>query len=146
MRDTTDVLQKMAAVIDLNGLHRGDQFAERGILPRLDICAVAYAVAERIALPSIPEEFYTDEVASIRLIEASAGAMAAIRAISNVLDSAVNESEIEPGTWVPDYIEHVSTWAMTIPPVGPKHPPTTGEVIGRIHRAANTLAIQTPAA
>jgi hypothetical protein len=146
MRDTHDVLHQMALVIDLNGLHRGDQFAERGPIPRLDICAIAYIVAERLTPDRYPAEFFTDEVASIRLIEASAGAMAAIRAISEVLDSSVNETQIEPGTWAPDYIEHVSTWAMTIPPVGPKHPPTTAEVIGRIHRAANTLAIQTPAA
>ncbi|WP_086732727.1 hypothetical protein [Streptomyces glaucescens] len=146
MRDTRTVLQQMATHIDHNGLHRGEQFAQPGPVPRLDICAVAYVVAERLTPDRYPAEFFTDEVASIRLIESSASAMAAIQAISHVLDSAVCETQIEPGTWVPDYIEHVSNWAATASPVHPKRPPTNAEVIGRIHRAINTLAIQTPAA
>ena len=146
MHDTRTVLQQMATHIDHNGLHRGDQFAQHGPVPRLDICAVAYVAAEDLTPDQYPAEFFTDEIAALYLIGCSADAMAAIQAISSVLDSAVCETEIEPGTWVPDYIEHVSNWAATPSPVHPKRPPTNAEVIARILRAANTLAIQTPAA
>jgi hypothetical protein len=142
MRNTAQDLQAMASFIARYGLHTGEQLAAPGPAAPMDICAVAYIVAERCAPPA---EFYTDQVASMRLIEASAGAMAAIRAISEVLDSGVNESQVEPGTWVPDYIEHVAQWAMR-PGIGCTEPPTVDEVIGRILRAANTLATQTPAA
>jgi cytochrome c5 len=141
---TTDVLQKMALVINLNGLHCGDQFAQPGLVPRLDICALAYTVAERITPDRTPDVFFTDEDASLRIIEASASAMAAIRAISDALDSSVCETQVAPGYYVPDYIEHVSNWAATASPVAPKRPPTTAEVIGRILRAANQQALQTP--
>lgn len=133
MHGTAQDLQAMATFISRYGLHTGDQFAAPGPCAAMDICAVAYIVAERCGPP---REFYTDELASIALIEASARAMAAIKAISEVLDSAVCETQIESGTWVPDYIEHVSNWAAT-PPVGATEPPTTSEVIGRILRAAN---------
>jgi hypothetical protein len=142
MNATRFVLQKMATVISTQGLHTGDQFAVHGPMDRLDICAVAYIVAED---RPAPPEFFTDELASIALIEASARAMTAIKAISDVLDSTVCEDQIEPGTYVPNWIEHVSNWAAT-PPIGATRPPTVSEVIGRILRAANTLAIQTPTA
>jgi hypothetical protein len=62
--------------------------------------------------------------------------MAAIKAISDILDSAVCETPTSDGTYVPDYIEHVSNWTCHA-----RHrrdqPPTTSEVIGRILRAAN---------
>jgi hypothetical protein len=116
-------------------------------MDRLDICAVAYIVAEGC---QPPPEFFTNEVASLRLIECSSRAMAAIRAISDALDTDVCETEIEPGTRVPDYIEHVSNWAATASPVHPKRPPTVDEVIGRILRAAQAVdqrtATQTTAA
>ncbi|MGW2740551.1 hypothetical protein ACWC4D_40960 [Streptomyces sp. NPDC001288] len=140
MNHTQLTLHGMALYADIHGVHTGEQFAAPGNLgPRLDICAIAYMQAEG---GKVPQEFYTDEVASIRLIEASSRAMAAIQAISNILDTPVCETQIEPGTYVPDYIEHVSTWAMT-PGIGETAPPTTSEVIGRIRRAANTLATQT---
>ena len=142
--NTAYTLHKMATVIDLNGLHRGNQFAEPGILPRLDICALAYVLAEHLTPDRYPAEFFTDEVASLTLIEASAGAMAAIRAISTALDTEPCETEIEPGTRVPDYIEHVSNWAATRAPFS-SAPPTTSEVIGRILRAAQQLTNQTAA-
>jgi hypothetical protein len=134
MHGTHSDLQAMATFISRYGLHTGTQFAAPGPSAPMDICAVAYIVAERCGPPP---EFFTDEVASLALIEASARAMAAIKAISDVLDSSVCETEIEPGTWVPDYIEHVSNWASTPCPVAPKLPPTEGEVIGCILRAAN---------
>ena len=140
MNDTVQDLQAMAHFITRYGLHTGDQFAAPGPAAPMDICAVAYVVAERCAPPA---EFYTDELASIALIECSAKAMTAIQAISDVLDSPVCEDEIAPGMYVPNYIEHVSNWAATTP-IGEKTPPTTSEVIGRILRAANTLATQTP--
>jgi len=142
MRGTHGVLRKMATIINTQGLHTGEQFAHHGPMDQLDICALAYIVAEDCPPPA---ELYTDEVASIRLIECSAGAMQAIRAISAVLDTEPCETEIAPGHAVPDYIEHVSSWAMT-PPVFDDRPPSTSEVIGRILRAADHLDTATPAA
>lgn len=133
MNTTHFVLQKMATVISTQGLHTGEQFAAHGPMDKLDICAVAYTVAEDQPAPAV---FFTDELASMDLIQSSERAMAAIRAISEVLDSSVNETRTDDGTWVPDYIEHVSTWAMTAP-IGATQPPTESEVIGRILRAAN---------
>lgn len=136
MNGTHHDLQAMAHYISCYGLHRGVQMAvcDGDGLFRLDIAAVAYHVTEDA--PGIPECFLTDEVASLGLIESSDRAMACIRAISDVLDSAVCETRTAPDTWVPDYIEHVSTWAMT-PGIGQTKPPTVSEVIGRILRAAN---------
>lgn len=140
MPSTADILVEAANILIVMGLHTGTQFAATDS-DAVDICAAVYLAAEG----TFPPEFSTDEVTSLAIIEASALAMAAIRAISKVLDSSVNETEIEPGTWVPDYIEHVSQWAMT-PGIGQTKPPTVDEVVARILRAANTLAIQTPAA
>ncbi|MFE6412622.1 hypothetical protein ACFVOR_37445 [Streptomyces sp. NPDC057837] len=138
MHDTAHTLERTAYLLTMLGLHTGDQFAARDS-DALDVCAAVYMATEG----TCPPEFTTDEVASLAIIGASAPAMAAIRAISDVLDSAVCETEVEPGTWVPDYIEHVSNWAATASPVEPKRPPTVDEVIGRILRAANHAAIQT---
>lgn len=146
MRATRNVLQDMVSVITIDGLHRGEQLGQRGEIDRLDICALAFATAEWRGPASIPPEFFIDELASIRLIESSPGAMAAIRAISDVLDSHADEEELAPGFFVPNYIVHVSNWVRTAAPIHPKRPPTDREVIDRILRAANTLAIQTPAA
>lgn len=140
MNSTRFVLQKMATVINTQGLHNGAQFAEHGPMDKLDICAVAYIVAEHCPAPA---EFFTDETASLRLIESSAKAMAAIKAISDALDSPVCETEMVPGFYVPDYVEHVSSWAT---PIDGSTPPTVSEVIGCILRAANTLAVQAPTA
>jgi hypothetical protein len=138
MNNTQDTLHGIAFYADIHGLHTGDQFAVDGPLgPVLDICAIAYMQAEG---GTVPTEFYTDEITSLAIIESSARAMAAIRAISDILDSTVCETQIEPGTYVPDYIEHVSNWAATAP-VGEQHPPTVSEVIGRILRAANHHAL-----
>ncbi|MFF6866717.1 hypothetical protein [Streptomyces ardesiacus] len=128
MPSTRRVLRRMATVINTQGLHRGEQFAVHGPTDDLDICAIAYIVAEDQPAPDV---FFTDEVASIDLIEASEPAMAAIRAISAALDSEPCETN-----GVPDYIEHVSNWAAT-PPIGEDFPPSTSEVIGRILRAAD---------
>ncbi|WP_371099845.1 hypothetical protein [Streptomyces sp. PU_AKi4] len=140
MATTAMNLHVMAAYANLYGIHTGDQFAAAD--DRLDICAIAYVVAEDCP---VPPEFYTDEVASLRLIESSAKTMAAIRAISDALDSEPCETEIEPGTRVPDYIEHVSNWAATRAPFATA-PPTTSEVIGRILRAAQNHATNQTAA
>jgi len=136
MRSTARILQLTAHLISHRGLHTGNQFASK--TGSLDICAAVFMAAERYALPgqlNVPTEFTTDEDASIRLIECSAGAMQGIRAISAVLDSAPCETEIAPGVTVPDYIEHVSNWAATNP-IGQRTPPTVSEVIGRVLRAA----------
>lgn len=140
MHDTAQDLQAMAHYVSRYGLHTGKQFAAPGPSGPLDICALAFVVAERCAPPP---EFFTDEDDSIRLIEASAPAMTAIRAISEVI-GPVCETEMVPGFYVPDYVEHVSNWAVT----GDNglEQPSISEVIGRILRAANALAVQTPAA
>ncbi|MEU8469641.1 hypothetical protein AB0F30_17235 [Streptomyces sp. NPDC029006] len=139
MHNTADILAETAHILTTHGLHTGEQFAATDS-DAVDICAAVYMAAEG----TCPIEFSTDESTSLAIIEASAPAMAAIRAISDSLDSDVNETEIAPGMSVPDYIEHVSQWAMT-PGIGQTTPPTTSEVIGRILRAANHVAIQTAA-
>lgn len=137
MPSTASILRGTAQLLATRGLHIGTQFAAPNIGPLpggLDICAAVCVAAEGM----VPDEFYADEVASLRLIECSAGAMQAIRAISAVLDTEPCETEIAPGHTVPDYIEHVSTWAMT-PPVFETRPPCLSEVIGRILRAADHI-------
>lgn len=138
---TERTLQKAACLIHLRGLHTGEQFAENTERGALDVCAAIFIVAEQ----RTPSEFYTDEVASLRLIEASAPAMQAIRALSNTLDTQPPVTEIAPGVEIPDYIEHVSNWAATTP-IGHTTPPTTSEVIGRILRAARDISTSYPAA
>lgn len=138
MNSTAEILEEAAHVLTVMGLHTGPQFASSRS-DALDVCAAIFLAAEGVC----PPEFSVNEVASLAIIEASAPAMTAIKAISDVLDSHVCETEIVPGFYVPDYVEHVSTWAMR-PGIGQTEPPTVDEVIGRILRAANTLAIQTP--
>jgi hypothetical protein len=130
MHSTDYTLSRAAHLLNSIGLHTGDQFAAPDS-DALDVCAAIYFAAEN----SFPKEFSLDEIASIRLIESSAGAMTAIRVLSDSLDSEPCETEIAPGVTVPDYIEHVSNWAAT-PAIGEKTPPTTAEVIGRLLRAA----------
>ena len=142
MPDTADNLKAMATFIDRYGLHTGDQFAAPGPCAPLDICALAFIVAERCAPPA---EFFTDELASIRLIECSAPAMQTIRAISHGLDSEPSMDTLDRGVQVPNHIEHVSNWAATRS-IGEKQPPTTSEVIGRLHRIADNLATSFPTA
>lgn len=134
MHSTAQTLHAIAFYIDRYGLHTGDQFADSDQLFRFDICALSYLLAEGSAWPPV---FFTDEVASIALIESSEPAMAAIRAISAALGSDPCETDGHP-----DYIEHVSNWAAT-PPVGDTTPPTVSEVIGCILHAANTATQQT---
>ena len=130
MHDTAYTLERAAYILTLFGLHTGDQFAATDS-HALDVCAAVYMAAEG----TCPPEFTTNEAESLAIIGASAPAMAAIRAISNALDTEVCETEIAPGVTVPDYIEHVSNWAAT-PPVFATQPPSIDEVIGRILRAA----------
>ncbi|MEV5451650.1 hypothetical protein [Streptomyces sp. NPDC052535] len=124
-------LHGTAYLLHHGGLHTGTQFASHD--GPLDVCAAAYAITEG----TLPDAFYNDECASLDLIEASDQAMAVIRAISAALETEPCETN-----GVPDYIEHVSNWAAT-PPIGEHFPPSTSEVIGRILRAADTLAEQT---
>ncbi|MGP3737988.1 DUF6197 family protein (plasmid) [Streptomyces sp. GDS52] len=135
MNATDLILRETARIIDFRGLHTGSQFATNtgrrsSLEAPLDICAAVYAAATG----QVPDVFYTDEIASLTLIESSEPAMAAIRAISAALGSDVCETN-----GVPDYIEHVSNWTATRAPFDIA-PPTTGEVIDRIHRAADLAA------
>ena len=133
MPSTAMNLHVMAAFVNLYVVHTGDQFAtsERD----LDICGIAYVVCED---QPVPAQFYTDEDASLRLIECSAPAMDAIRALSAALDTPPCTTEIAPGHEAPDYLEHVSNWART-PGIGEQQPPSTSEVIGCILRAVALL-------
>ncbi|GGU62070.1 hypothetical protein [Streptomyces lavendofoliae] len=131
MPHTKRIHEMVAIHIRCSGLHTGPQFAAPGPRPCLDLCAAYYLVAEG---GPVPLEFYSDETASIRLIECSAGAMQAIRSLSAALDTEPPVTTIAPGVDVPDYIEHVSHWAAT-PAIGEQRPPTESEVIGRILRA-----------
>lgn len=124
------ILRRAARFIHLRGLHRGDQFVHLG---RLDVSAAIYIAAE--GLP-IPQEFFDDELGAIRLIECSAPAMQALRALSAALDTEPPTTRITDDHAVPDYIDHVSNWAATSP-IGEAFPPTTTEVIGRILRASD---------
>ncbi|RSN39997.1 hypothetical protein DMH12_36190 [Streptomyces sp. WAC 04229] len=129
---THDDLHNMAKVIDLNGLHRGgNNFAQPGLIPRLDISAIAYVIAEHLTPDRYPAVFFTNDVASVALIESSDRAMTLIRAISAALDSEPCDTD-----GVPDYIEHISNWTATRAPFS-SAPPTDSEVIGRIRRAAD---------
>jgi hypothetical protein len=131
MHDTAYTLSRAAHLLNFLGLHTGDQFAASDS-DALDVCAAIYFAAEN----TFPKEFTTDEDASLRLIECSAGAMAAIRVLSDALDSEPCVDKLDHGVEVPNYIEHVSNWAAT-PGIGQTTPPNTSEVIGRILRAAH---------
>jgi hypothetical protein len=140
MHSTDLILKEAARVIGFRGLHTGNQFAAGtgrfgNLEAPLDVCAAIYVAVTG----KLPDAFFADEVASIRLIEASTPAMDAIRALSGALDSEPCVDTIAPGVEVPNYIEHVSNWAAT-PPIGEKFPPTTAEVIGRILRASDQAA------
>ncbi|NJA56706.1 hypothetical protein [Streptomyces sp. NEAU-H3] len=124
-----DVLHGMTYLIHDNGLHLGAQFSTRhpnGTHQQHDICALAWITAEH---RPAPPEFFTDEVAALAVIEASAGAMNAIRAISDALPTPPCETNGQP-----DYIEHVSNWAAT-PPIGRTQPPSINEVLDTLHNA-----------
>lgn len=136
MPDTARILEQAACLISLCGLHTGDQFAAPNPHGPLDACAAIYIAAEKPG--ATPAEFYTDEVTSLALIEASADAMQAIRALSDALDTEPPTTEIVPGMEVPDHIDHVSNWAATTPPFA-NRPPTETEVIGRLIRTAEAL-------
>jgi hypothetical protein len=125
MPNTAAILRRAARLITNEGLHTGEQFA--GTYTGLDICAAVYIAAES----EFPTEFFNDEATSITTIEASPTAMAAIKALSDALDSPVCETAGQP-----DYIEHVSNWASTRGP-GEENPPTANEVVGRILRTAD---------
>src|SRR5690242_13731868 len=131
MLTTAAILHTAAHYISYAGLNTGSQFIDPDT-NALDVTAAIYIAAEH----SIPREFRTDEVTSLEIIAASAPAMAAIRTLSDSLNTLTCVTEIAPGYTVPDYIEHVSNWAATTPIFGTQ-PPTVSEVIGAILRAAH---------
>ncbi|MFI0156152.1 DUF6197 family protein [Streptomyces lydicus] len=132
MPETADILRYAARILTERGLHTGDQFAAPD--GSLDICAAIYIAAHGKQL----RVFTFDEDLSIGFIECSAPAMAAIRAVSDHLDSTPCFTPIAPGVVVSDYIEHVSNWAATIPLFGTRQP-TTAEVIGQLLHTADAL-------
>ncbi|MFE1767275.1 hypothetical protein ACFW81_24035 [Streptomyces angustmyceticus] len=132
MPETAAILRYTARILTERGLHTGDQFAAPN--GSLDICAAIYLAAHGKQL----RVFTFDEDLSIGFIECSAPAMAAIRAVSDHLDTAPCVTPIAPGHEVPDYIEHVSNWAATIPVFGTRQP-TASEVVSRLLRTADAL-------
>lgn len=135
MPSTARTLRRMATVINTDGLHRGEQFAAHGATDRFDLSALAFIVAEDHPAPA---EFFTDELAAMRLIECSAGAMQTIRALSDALPSMPPLETLPNGVKVPNYIDHVSNWASTTG-IGQQKPPTETEVVGRLIRTAEAL-------
>ncbi|MFJ1900447.1 hypothetical protein [Streptomyces sp. NPDC088115] len=127
---TAEALRRAADLIHTDGLHTGDQFVDQ-TTGAVDIAAAIYIVAEG----GIPDAFYADENTSLAIIGSSAPAMAAIRTLSDSLITPAPYTEIAAGLEIPDYIEHVSSWAATKHMLGDR-PPTVSEVIGALHRAA----------
>lgn len=127
MPSTAEILRTAAHHVDRAGLNTGTQFVDPDTRA-IDWVAAIYVAAEG----TCPNEFHTDEAASLAIISASAPAMTAIRALSASLDT---EPPVTNG--VPDYIDHVCNWAATTPVFGDR-PPTTSEVIGALLRAAQT--------
>jgi len=128
MLTTAAILRRAARILTHEGLHTGDQFA--GTYTGFDVCAALYIAAE----DEVPTEFFSDEATSLDTIAASQPAMAAIKAVSDALDTDACETNGQP-----DYIEHVSNWASTTAPFETA-PPPANEVIGRLLRTADTLA------
>lgn len=137
MPSTAGTLRRAAHLINHRGLHTGDEFVDQATNAP-DLAAAIFVAAEN----HVPAEFYTDENTSIEIIAASAPTIAAIRTLSDSLITSAPYTEIAPAVEVPDYIEHVSSWAATNHAFG-NRPPTVSEVIGALHRAAqaaDTLA------
>ena len=100
MRNTDSILQDMASIIAIDGIHRGDELGHRGAIDRFDISALAYITAEWIGPLSYPAELFDDELAGIRLIESSPGAMTAIRAISAAPKRSSGRSRQSRSSWI----------------------------------------------
>jgi hypothetical protein len=130
MLSTGRILRKMATVINTDGLHTGEQFGHRGVIDQFDICALAYIVAEDKPAPDV---FFTDQAASMELLERSEPAMQALR----VLSASIADYEVPDTAGQPDVIEHVFNWTAA-PGIGQKTPPTTAEIVGRLIRASET--------
>lgn len=133
MPSTSRNLRKMATVAATDGLHTGEQFGIRGATDRFDICALAWIVAEDRPAPDV---FFTDQAASMALLETSEPAMAALRALS----ASITDYEVPDTNGRPDVIEHVFNWTAT-PGIGQTSPPTLNEIVGRLIRASETAAL-----
>lgn len=131
MPSNARILRTMATVISTDGLHTGEQFAQRGATDRFDICALAYIVAEDRPAPDV---FFTDQAASMALLETSEPAMNALRALS----ASITDYKVPDTDGQPDPVEHVFNWTAT-PGIGQKTPPTITEIVGRLIRAADDL-------
>uniref|UniRef100_UPI0030E44FC4 DUF6197 family protein n=1 Tax=Streptomyces tubercidicus TaxID=47759 RepID=UPI0030E44FC4 len=139
MSETARILHQAARLIGTYGLHTGAQFAGPSdsfgsLHAPLDACAAIYIAAEGKG----PSVFQHDEDASVRLIECSAPAMQAIRALSDALDTEPPYIQITDDHTVAEYVQHVSRWASS-PVFSDEQPPSTSEVIGRILRTAEAI-------
>jgi hypothetical protein len=127
LQPTTGYLLRTAAdLITTHGLWRGEQLA--GPNGELDLSAAIHVAATG----TVPQAFRDDEATALDLIANDPEVMAAIRHLSATIDHL---GGVAPGPR-PDYVEHVSQWAMT-PAPRDTCPPTESEVIGRLLRAAN---------
>lgn len=133
MPSTSRILRTMATTITNDGLHTGEQFGLRGATDRFDICAHAWLAAED---RPAPDEFFTDQAASMALLEANEPAMQALRALS----ASITDYEAPEVDGQPDVIEHVFAWTA-VPGIGQKTPPSLDEIVGRLIRVSNQAAI-----
>lgn len=128
MHSTGRSLRIMASIVATDGVHTGEQFAHRGATDRYDICALAWIVAEDQPAPDV---FFTDQAASMDILQASQPAMDVLRTLS----ASIRDYEVPDTDGVPDVVEHVFNWTAT-PGIGQSSPPSTAEIAGRLHRAS----------
>lgn len=132
MLDTATVLRKAADIVTYFGLHTGDRFASEDD-GRLSITAAIY----RAVTNNTPNAFLTDDDAALDLIRANPDVTEAVRYLSACLPL---EPPIDDATGGPDHIEHIERYAAERALHGTT-PPTEGEVVGRILRAADACDV-----
>ncbi|MFC7794573.1 hypothetical protein [Streptomyces cinereoruber] len=135
MPTLTADLNAMALYVTQYGLHTGTHLVDQDN-DLLDIAALAYTTAETCDPPAV---FFTDEAASLRLIENSPATMQVLHAISTVLDTEPCTTQNDDGIETLDYIEHVFNWTAT-PAIGHREPPTRDEIADRLRTAAANAA------
>ncbi|MER8002982.1 hypothetical protein [Streptomyces sp. NPDC095613] len=128
MSSTGTILRTAAQLLNYYGLHTGDHFAAH--TGQLDLNAAIF----RAVTGKTPNAFLTDDDQALLLITTNEPAMDAIRMLSAVLPT---EPPITNG--LDDHIEHLSWWPSHAPNPDRGWPaPTVSEVLGALHRAAQT--------
>ncbi|WP_030756433.1 DUF6197 family protein [Streptomyces sp. NRRL F-5135] len=130
MSSTGTILRTAAQLLNYYGLHTGDHFATH--TGQLDLNAAIF----RAVTGKTPNAFLTDDDRALLLITTNEPAMDAIRMLSAVLPT---EPPTDPITGLDDHIDHLSWWPSYAPAPDRGWPaPTVSEVIGALHRAAQT--------